>query len=68
MAGLFAQVRLPVELKMKPTNGLIEIQPLEVSPSEDAFFGGYAEDMLADLGADLVVDAPKARISRKIQG
>ncbi len=68
MAGLFAQVRLPVELKMKPTAGLVEVQPIEMSPSEEAFFGGYAEDLLADLGADMMLEAPKARTARKIQG
>lgn|GEM_PF-6730962 len=53
---LFAQVALPV----RPQGGVdgAGVQLIESADEEpaarEAFFGGYAEDLLADLGFDMV--------------
>lgn len=63
---VFAAIKLPVQPAFaadEATIQLIEEAPVEVVG--EPFFGGYAEDFLADLGFDLVdevVDrAPKAK-------
>ncbi len=69
MAGLFAGIQLPEGLKnLKPSAGLVDIQPLEMAPAEEPFFGGYNTDFLTDMGAEPVLEMPKPRALRKAQG
>jgi hypothetical protein len=70
MAGLFAGIRFPAgSLELKPTAGLVDVQPLEMAPAEEPFFGGvYEDNFLSELGADMVMEAPKPRAARKVQG
>lgn len=64
-AELFAKVTLP--LQVKGANGatlqLIE-EPVETM-GEMAFFGGYAEDMLVDMGMEAVDSAPAPKLRAK---
>lgn len=64
--NVFAGVRLPMQLNDAADGAsihLIEEAPVEVVG--EPFFGGYAEDFLADLGFDPIDEiadrAPKAK-------
>lgn len=67
---LFASMMLPVRPSMAADGADIRIE--EIVSEEvvgEAFFGGYAEDFLADLGLDAVDVAPEARAGKaKVQG
>ena len=65
MAELFAKMTLPVQVQR--VNGakieLIE-EPMDMV-GEAAFFGGYAEDMLVDMGMEAVDSAPAPKLRAK---
>lgn len=66
---LFANLVLPVRPEMAADSASIRVEEIV---SEDVggemFFGGYAEDFLADLGLDIVETMPEAATAKKIQG
>lgn len=64
--NVFSGVKLPMQLASAADGA--EIQLIQEPPVEvigEPFFGGYADDFLADLGFDLVDEvadkAPKAK-------
>jgi hypothetical protein len=64
--NIFASVTLPMQLDSAADGAVIQL--IEEAPVEvvgEPFFGGYAEDFLADLGFDMVDEvadrAPKAK-------
>ena len=67
---LFASMLLPVRPDMGADGASIRIE--EIVSEEvvgEAFFGGYAEDFLADLGLDAVEATPEGRVRAvKVQG
>ncbi len=67
---LFASMILPVRPSMAADGADIVVE--EIVSEEvvgEAFFGGYAEDFLADLGLDAVEMPSEARAGKaKIQG
>ena len=58
---LFAKVALPVRPETAADGAGLQLieAPEEVAIVRDAFFGGYAEDFLADLGFDMVEESPE---------
>lgn len=65
MAMLLAKTTLPV--KVRGVNGAsIQVidEPAAVA-AEAAFFGGYAEDMLVDMGMEAVDSAPMPKLKAK---
>jgi hypothetical protein len=66
---LFATMVLPVRPNMAADSADIRVEEIteEVVTSE-AFFGGYADDFLADLGLDIVETMPEVSAAKKIQG
>lgn len=68
---LFAQMVLPVHPGVAVDGADIRlVEMADEAPAREAFFGGYAEDFLADLGFDAVEVAPEAtaRKAKRIQG
>lgn len=66
---LFATMVLPVRPDMAADGASIRVEEIigeEVAG--EAFFGGYADDFLADLGLDIVDSMPTAAAGKKIQG
>ena len=66
---LFASMILPVRPAMAADGADIRIE--EIVADEvvgEAFFGGYAEDFLADLGLDIVDAMPEKAGKTKVQG
>ncbi len=67
---LFASMVLPVRPALAVDGADIRVE--EIVPeaeAPEAFFGGYAEDFLADLGLDVVEAAPEGRVRTvKVQG
>lgn len=67
---VLASMVLPVQPKMAADGANIRVE--EIVTEEvvgEAFFGGYAEDFLADLGFDAVDVAPEVTGGKaKIQG
>lgn len=60
---VFAQVALPVRPAVAADGASLTVSAVtEEAPvaTPDAFFGGYAEDFLADLGFDMMETAPEA--------
>lgn len=56
---LFADIQLPIKPMLAADAATIQI--VEEAPVEvmvEPFFGGYAEDFLADLGFDMVDELP----------
>jgi hypothetical protein len=69
MARVFEGIQLPVKLAARPDGASLAVQEITLpGVEEQAFFGGYADDLLADLGADMLVDEPAPRVARKVQG
>ncbi len=67
---LFASMILPVQPEFAADGAVIKVEDF-VAEAEtgEAFFGGYAEDFLADMGLDMLEQAPEARTGKaKIQG
>lgn len=63
---VFARIKLPMQLDSAADGA--DIQLIQEAPVEvvgEPFFGGYAEDFLADLGFDVVDEvadkAPRAK-------
>ncbi len=56
--SLFAGLQLPIKPAMAADGATLAIieEPEAAMPGQMPFFGGYAEDMLADLGFDVVED------------
>lgn len=66
---LFATMVLPVRPGMAADGASIKVEEIaSEDTSGDVFFGGYAEDFLADLGLDIVESMPTAAAGKKIQG
>lgn len=66
---LFANMVLPVRPDMAVDGASIRVEEIigeEVTG--EVFFGGYADDFLADLGLDIVESMPTAAVGKKIQG
>lgn len=66
---LFASMILPVRPAMAADGADIRIE--EIVTDEvvgEAFFGGYADDFLADLGLDIVEAMPEKPSKAKVQG
>ena len=66
---LFASMVLPVRPSMAADGASIRVEEIigeEVAG--EVFFGGYAEDFLADLGLDIVESMPTSAVAKKIQG
>jgi hypothetical protein len=58
---LFAQMVLPVRpLERVDGAGITLVEAVEDEVAVEAFFGGYADDFLADLGFDMMETAPEA--------
>lgn len=69
---LFASMILPVQPDVVADGAIIRLEEVETTEDEvigEAFFGGYADDFLADLGLDVMEQAPEAATAKaKIQG
>lgn len=67
---LFASMVLPVRPDMAADGANIRIEEIVADDLVgEAFFGGYAEDFLADLGFDAVDIAPEPSARKaKVQG
>lgn len=66
---LFAKMVLPVQPSMAADGATIRIEDIVTDEvSSEVFFGGYAEDFLADLGLDIVETMPESRAGKKVQG
>lgn len=70
---LFASMILPVQPEFAADGAVIRVEDVAVEESQpgagEAFFGGYADDFLADLGLDMLEQAPEASPRKaKIQG
>lgn len=66
---LFASMVLPVRPQLAADGANIKIEEIVVEEiGNEAFFGGYAEDFLADLGFDMMEAAPEQKAAKKIQG
>ena len=65
---LFAGLQLPVLPAMAADGASIRViqDPVAAMPGQMPFFGGYAEDMLADIGFDIVDEAPVASAKAKL--
>ena len=60
---VFSGVTLPVRPVMAANGASIQLIQEELPvAAEAAFFGGYAEDMLADIGMDMVDEAPQPEL------
>jgi hypothetical protein len=55
---MFAGVQLPIKPALAADGASIYLIEEPVSTAPLPFFGGYAEDFLADLGFDVVEEAP----------
>lgn len=61
---VFSGIVLPVRPAMAADGAnitVVEITEEAEMIAPDAFFGGYAEDFLADLGFDMMETAPEAK-------
>jgi len=70
---LFASMILPVQPEFAADGAVIRLEDVVAEVAEvgagESFFGGYAEDFLADLGLDMLEQAPEAAARKaKIQG
>ena len=66
---LFARVTLPVQPGVAADGASIRVEEIVAEEvAGEMFFGGYAEDFLADLGLDVMDSMPEAAAARKIQG
>jgi hypothetical protein len=66
---LFASMVLPVRPEMAADSAVIKIEEIVADEAAgEVFFGGYAEDFLADIGLDVVESMPEAVAGKKIQG
>ena len=71
---LFASMILPVQPDSAADGAMIRLEEVVVEEGAitgagEVFFGGYAEDFLADLGLDMLEQAPEASPRKaKIQG
>jgi len=66
---LFANMILPVRPEMAADGASIRVEEIVVEEvGSEMFFGGYAEDFLADLGLDILDTVPEAVAAKKIQG
>jgi hypothetical protein len=65
--AVFGSVKLAVRPAMAADGASLALIEEPVAPEslgQMPFFGGYAEDMLADIGFDVVEDAPRATRTR----
>lgn len=67
---LFASLTLPVRPALGADGADIRVEEIVTEEfTGEAFFGGYAEDFLADLGFDALETAPEQGTSKsKVQG
>jgi hypothetical protein len=66
---LFAGMVLPVRPNMAADGASIRVEEIVTDEvAGEAFFGGYAEDFLADLGFDMMEAAPEQKAAKKVQG
>lgn len=67
---LFASMILPVRPEFAADGASIRVEEIVTeNVVSEAFFGGYAEDLLADLGFDVVEAQAEPRVGKsKIQG
>jgi hypothetical protein len=66
---LFANMILPVRPEMAADGASIRVEEIVAEEvGNEMFFGGYAEDFLADLGLDIVESMPEKAVAKKIQG
>ncbi len=60
---VFAGLTLPVRPVVGANGASIQLIEEELPVvAEAAFFGGYAEDMLADIGMEMVDEAPQPEL------
>lgn len=60
---VFAGLTLPVRPIVAANGASIQLIEEQLpTAAEEAFFGGYAEDMLADIGMDMVDEAPQPEL------
>lgn len=68
---LFASMTLPVKPEFAADGASISVEEIVTEDVVgEAFFGGYADDFLSDLGLDMLEQAPEAGMRKraKIQG
>ncbi len=57
--ALFASIQLPVKPAMAAQDAMITFHEEPAASVATPFFGGYAEDFLADLGLDVAEESPR---------
>jgi hypothetical protein len=66
--NLFAGIQLPIKPALAADGASLAVieEPEAAMPGQMPFFGGYAEDLLADLGFDVVEDAPMPAKAKQV--